>query len=128
LRAQAVEAGGIIVRRGEPATCMYFIAAGEVEVELPKERVRPWGRTVLRRDCAAAPFQPFRHRDGGHARQSSRARCARFSTLSWSATRNSPSIINEIARTRAGERVTPKGDIAGPELTNAKEETDEGPA
>ena len=40
LRAQAVEPGGIIVRRGEPARSMYFVAAGEVEIELPKERVR----------------------------------------------------------------------------------------
>jgi voltage-gated potassium channel len=38
LRAQQVEAGDIIVRRGEPGHSMYFIAAGEVEIELPGER------------------------------------------------------------------------------------------
>jgi len=35
LRAQEVPAGTMIVRRGEPAHSMYFIAAGEVEIELP---------------------------------------------------------------------------------------------
>jgi voltage-gated potassium channel len=38
LRAQQVEAGAIIVRRGEPGHSMYFIAAGEVEIVLPHER------------------------------------------------------------------------------------------
>jgi voltage-gated potassium channel len=38
LRAQQVEPGAIIVRRGEPGHSMYFIAAGEVEIELPHER------------------------------------------------------------------------------------------
>jgi voltage-gated potassium channel len=40
LRAQQVEPGAIIVRRGEPGHSMYFIAAGEVEIELPHERAR----------------------------------------------------------------------------------------
>lgn len=33
LRAQTVPANTIIVRRGEPAQCMYFIAAGEVMIK-----------------------------------------------------------------------------------------------
>lgn len=36
LRSRVVPAGHTIVRRGEPADCMYLIAAGEVEVELPE--------------------------------------------------------------------------------------------
>ena len=40
LRAQTVEAGTMIVRRGESGDSMYFIGNGEVEVELPGERVR----------------------------------------------------------------------------------------
>lgn len=39
LRAQQVEPGAMIARRGERAHSMYFIAAGEVEIELPLERV-----------------------------------------------------------------------------------------
>ena len=40
LRAQQVEPGIRFVHRGEPAHSMYFIAAGEVEIDLPHERVR----------------------------------------------------------------------------------------
>jgi len=40
LRAQTFEPGDVIIRRGEPGSSMYFVAAGEVEIELPKSRVR----------------------------------------------------------------------------------------
>jgi voltage-gated potassium channel len=40
LRAQRVETGAIIARRGEAAHSMYFIAAGEVEIELKNEKIR----------------------------------------------------------------------------------------
>jgi voltage-gated potassium channel len=40
LRAQVAEAGEVIVRAGDAAHSMYFIAAGEVEVALKKERLR----------------------------------------------------------------------------------------
>ena len=40
LRAQQVEPGGLIARRGDVAHSMYFVAEGEVEIELPHERVR----------------------------------------------------------------------------------------
>jgi voltage-gated potassium channel len=40
LRARTIEQGEILVRRGEPATSMYFITAGEVEIELPSQQVR----------------------------------------------------------------------------------------
>ncbi|HEY4981626.1 MAG TPA: cyclic nucleotide-gated ion channel [Pseudolabrys sp.] len=40
LRAQLAEAGQVIVREGDTAHSMYFIAAGEVEVALKKEMLR----------------------------------------------------------------------------------------
>ncbi len=40
LRAQTVPADTIVVRRGEEAHSMYFVALGEVQVELPHEKVR----------------------------------------------------------------------------------------
>ena len=40
LRAQTIEAGEILVRRGDIASSMYFITAGEVEIELPNRRLR----------------------------------------------------------------------------------------
>ncbi|WP_246206936.1 cyclic nucleotide-gated ion channel [Methylocystis heyeri] len=39
LRAQSVPAGTPITRRGEEAHSMYFIAAGQVEIELPQNQV-----------------------------------------------------------------------------------------
>ncbi len=40
LRAQTIELGEILVRRGDNASSMYFITAGEVEIELPRQKVR----------------------------------------------------------------------------------------
>src|ERR1041385_3628849 len=40
LRAQTVEPGAVIIRRGDPAHSMYFIAAGEVEIALKERAVR----------------------------------------------------------------------------------------
>ena len=40
LRAQQVEPGVVIARRGDPAHSMYFVAAGEVEIELKRESIR----------------------------------------------------------------------------------------
>ncbi|MCG2629576.1 cyclic nucleotide-gated ion channel/potassium channel family protein [Bradyrhizobium sp. WYCCWR 13023] len=39
LRARTVEQGEILVRRGDPASSMYFITAGEVEIALPSQHV-----------------------------------------------------------------------------------------
>jgi voltage-gated potassium channel len=40
LRAEQIEVDGVVVRRGEAAHSMYFIAAGEVEIALDHERIR----------------------------------------------------------------------------------------
>ena len=40
LRARTIEQGEILVRRGDTASSMYFITAGEVEIALPSQRVR----------------------------------------------------------------------------------------
>jgi voltage-gated potassium channel len=40
LRAEQVEAEEVVVRRGEAAHSMYFVAAGEVEIVLDSERIR----------------------------------------------------------------------------------------
>lgn len=40
LRARTVEQDEILVRRGDTASSMYFITAGEVEIELPNQCVR----------------------------------------------------------------------------------------
>lgn len=40
LRAQKVDRGGVVARRGEPAHAMYLIADGEVEIKLKHRHIR----------------------------------------------------------------------------------------
>jgi voltage-gated potassium channel len=40
LRARTIELGEVLVRRGDAASSMYFITAGEVEIALPNQKVR----------------------------------------------------------------------------------------
>jgi len=40
LRAQQIQAGEVLVRHGDPAHSMYFVAAGEVEIALKHDRIR----------------------------------------------------------------------------------------
>ena len=40
LRSQTIESAEVLVRRGDPASSMYFITTGEVEIDLPGQRVR----------------------------------------------------------------------------------------
>ena len=40
LQARTIETGEVLVRRGDAASSMYFITAGEVEIDLPNQRVR----------------------------------------------------------------------------------------
>jgi len=40
LRARTIETGEVLVRRGDAASSMYFITAGEVEIALPNQHVR----------------------------------------------------------------------------------------
>jgi voltage-gated potassium channel len=40
LKAQTFNTGDVIIRKGEEGHSMYFIAAGEVEIELPSDRIR----------------------------------------------------------------------------------------
>jgi voltage-gated potassium channel len=62
LRARTIETGEVLVRRGDPATSMYFITTGEVEIDLPNQR-------------AVEADQPQRHRDGHPQDAPARARC-----------------------------------------------------
>jgi len=122
LRAQQVEPGATIVRRGEPGHSMYFIAAGEVEIELPHERIRLgvghfFGEVaVLRRARRSANVTAL----------------VRTSLLVLDAQdlhelmERDPRIaerVREVARSRVNrELVTPKGDMLTEEID------DEGPA
>jgi voltage-gated potassium channel len=116
LRAQVAEAGQVIVREGDSAHSMYFIAAGRVEVALKD-----------REPVVLGPGQFFG--------EVAVLRRARRSATATALTRTSllvldaqelhrlmsrePRIaerVHDVVRTRVGEPVTPKGDIAPGEV------------
>ena len=53
LRTMDLPPRTMIIRKGQHGDCMYFIAAGEVEVDLPGQEGDARRRRVLRRDGAA---------------------------------------------------------------------------
>jgi len=116
LRAQRTEAGDIIVRRGEPAHSMYFIAGGEIEIDLQDKRIRLgvgqfFGESAILRNARrsatvtalqrtsllvldARDFNALLHREPRIAER-----------------------VHAIMRDRVGEeRVTPRGDLITEEL------------
>ena len=119
LHAQQVEAGDVIARRGEPAQSMYFIASGEVEIELKHERVRLgaghfFGEVAaLRRTHRSATVTAVTRTSllvldahDLHVLMDREPRIAKH--------------IREVVRTRlGGEMVTPKGDLVVEELQEA---------
>jgi len=121
LRAQMVEAGRVVVRRGEPATCMYFIAAGAVEVELPKQRVRLgvgqfFGEiALLRRSNRSATVTAV-------TRTNLLALDAHDFHALMERAPGMAEHINEVARSRlGGEPVTPKGDMVVEEIAEPRD-------
>jgi voltage-gated potassium channel len=122
LRALQVEAGEIVVRRGDPGHSMYFIAAGEVEIVLPQEHVR---LGVGHFFGEVAVLQ--RTRRSATAVAVTRARLlvldARDLRALMDRDRRIAGRVREMARGRLKrELVTPKGDLVTEEL-----EADEAP-
>jgi voltage-gated potassium channel len=120
LRAQQAEPGELIVRRGDTADCMYFVAEGEVEIELPNERVRLgvgqfFGEmAVLRRSRRSASVTAVRRTKllvlDAHDFHSLMDRDPRLAKH-----------VHDVVRSRlGGELVSPKGDI----ITEEIEDTD----
>ena len=118
LHAQQFEAGDVIARRGEPAHSMYFIAAGEVEIELKHERVRLgaghfFGEVAaLRRTRRSATVTAVRRTSllmlDAHDLHVLMDREPRIAER-----------IREVARSRLGGDVDPKGDLVVKELEEA---------
>ena len=119
MRAQTAEPGDMIVRRGEPAHSMYFLAAGEVEIELKDTRVRLqaghfFGEIAVLR----------RARRSGTVTAIARANLLILDAQDLhSLMDRDPRVAERIhatARSRVGhEVVTPRGDIVTEELENS---------
>lgn len=122
LRAQQVEPGGMIARRGDPAHSMYFIAAGEVEIELQQERVRLgvghfFGEiAVLRRAHRSANVTAV-------SRTSLLVLDARDLHALMERDARIASHVREVARSRVGKEVVSRaGDIITEEIEDADRE------
>jgi voltage-gated potassium channel len=122
LRAQTFEPGSIVARRGDPAHSMYFIAAGEVQIHLPKEPIRLceghfFGEVaVLRRARRSATVTAV-----------SRASLLALDAVELHALmERSPRIaesIRNVMQQRVGrELVTPAGDLVLEEIETAEPE------
>jgi voltage-gated potassium channel len=119
LKSQLAETGDVITRRGDEAHCMFFIASGEVEIELPRERVRLgeghfFGEiAVLARTNRTATVRALTRtrllildKEDLHAVMDAEPRVA--------------DMIAAVARERvAREQLDPEGDIASEELLDA---------
>jgi voltage-gated potassium channel len=116
MRAQTVEPGNMIVRRGEAAHSMYFVAAGEVEIELKDGRIRLgvghfFGEiAVLRQARRSATVTAVTRTSllvlDAHDLQALMEREPRVAER-----------IHDVMRQRLGEKaVTPKGDLVTEEL------------
>jgi voltage-gated potassium channel len=120
LRAQQVDAGGIIARRGDPADSMYFVAAGEVEIELQDKRVRLgaghfFGEVaVLRRARRSATVTAM-------TRTSLLVLDARDLHVLMEREPRIAGRVRDVVRNRVGrDIVTPKGDLVVQELEGAE--------
>jgi voltage-gated potassium channel len=120
LHAQQAEAGDIIARCGEPAHSMYFIATGEVEIELKHERVRLgaghfFGEVAaLRRTHRSATITAI-------TRTSLLVLDAHDLHVLMDREPRIAERIREVVRTRLdGEMVTRKGDLVVEELQEAE--------
>jgi voltage-gated potassium channel len=116
LRAQTVDAGEVIVRAGDPAHSMYFIAAGEVDIDLEGRHVvmgvgHFFGEiAVLRRSRRSATVTALTRTNllvlEAEALRRLMQRDPRVAER-----------INAVVRDRIGrELVTPKGDIVTEEI------------
>jgi voltage-gated potassium channel len=124
LRAQQIEPGGSVVRRGDPAHSMYFIAAGEVEIEMPDKRVRLgvghfFGEiAVLRRARRSANVKAV-------ARTSLLVLDAHDFHALMERDPHIASSVHEVVRSRLGrDLVSPKGDLVTEEIEDGVPEAE----
>lgn len=118
LRTETAEAGAIISRRGDPAHSMYFVASGEVEIELADGAV------------ALGPGQFFgeiavlrRARRSATVRAIQRTRLLMLDARDFrtlvSAQPDLAQRIGDVVKQRTGhEPLTPEGDLVSEEIAN----------
>ena len=123
LHSRQIESGTIIARRGEAADSMYFIAAGEVEIDLKDKRVRLgaghfFGEiAVLRKALRSANVTAL-------TRTSLLVLDARDVHLLMDREPRIAARIQAMAQQRLGPGIEPKGDLAAEELAAVTAQSD----
>jgi voltage-gated potassium channel len=125
LRARTIEQGEVLVRRGDAASSMYFIAIGEVEIELPTQKVRLSDGTffgeiaLLRRTKRSGTVTAMRKtRLLALDAQDFHALIERLPTLKEH--------VTATAEKRLAETLWPSGDVAPDEIQQAEPAGDGG--
>ncbi|QIG99209.1 MULTISPECIES: cyclic nucleotide-gated ion channel [unclassified Bradyrhizobium] len=125
LRSQTIEAGEVLVRRGDAASSMYFITAGEVEIDLPSQLVKLadgafFGEIALLRRTNRSGTVTARRKTKLLVldAQDFHALIERMPALA--------AHVRETAEARLADPLTAGGDLAVSEIAQAPGETDGG--
>lgn len=125
LRSQTIEAGEVLVRRGDAASSMYFITAGEVEIDLPSQLVKLadgafFGEIALLR----------RTNRSGTVTATRKTKLLALDAQDFHALiERMPALaahVRETAEARLADPLTAGGDLAAGEIAQAPGETDGG--
>jgi voltage-gated potassium channel len=117
LRSRSIEQGEILVRRGDPASSMYFITTGEVEIELPSQRVRLADGTFFGEIALL-----HRTKRSGTVTAMRKSRLLVLDAQDFHALiERVPALANHV-RTTAKARLADSGDLARAELAEAESE------
>jgi len=117
LRARTVEQGEVLVRRGDPASSMYFITAGEVEIELPNQQVKLADGTFFGEIALL-----HRTRRSGTVTATRKTRLLLLDAQDFHALIERLPALGAHVRTVAKARLGESGDLAVAELAQSEEE------
>ncbi len=121
LRARTIEQGEILVRRGDPASSMYFITMGEVEIELPSQRVRLADGTFFGEIALL-----HRTKRSGTVTATRKSRLLVLDAQDFHALIERVPALATHVHTTAKARLANSGDLANGELAQAKPEDQPG--
>ncbi|MGX1324060.1 voltage-gated potassium channel [Bradyrhizobium sp. USDA 377] len=120
LRARTIEQGEILVRRGDAASSMYFITAGEVEIALPSQQVRLADGTFFGEIALL-----HKTKRSGTVTATRKTRLLVLDAQDFHALIARMPTLAEHVHTTAKARLADSGDLAQAELAQAeKEDTD----
>ncbi|MBB4368659.1 voltage-gated potassium channel [Bradyrhizobium sp. cir1] len=117
LRARTIEQGEVLVRRGDAASSMYFITAGEVEIALPSQHVRLTDGTFFGEIALL-----HKTKRSGTVTATRKTRLLVLDAQDFHALIERMPTLAEHVHTTAKARLADSGDLAAAELAQAEQE------